>query len=86
MTGITEKLLEDEVSGHLVAQGGYLVCKIGTSPEKQADFDARLAKFGADSKAAKAAVKDLDSLKSTWGPLLKDNCGGCHEKYRVKKS
>jgi len=54
--------------------------------ENKADFDARLAKFGADSKAAKSAVKDLYSLKSTWGPLLKDNCGGCHEKYRVKKS
>jgi cytochrome c556 len=54
--------------------------------ENKADFDARLAKFGADAKAAQSKVKDLDTLKATWGPLLKDNCGGCHEKYRQKKS
>ena len=54
--------------------------------ENKADFDARLVKFGTDSKAAQSAVKDLDTFKSTWGPLLKDNCGGCHEKYRQKKS
>ena len=54
--------------------------------ENKADFDARLAKFGKDSKAAQSAVKDLDTFKATWGPLLKDNCGGCHEKYRQKKS
>ena len=54
--------------------------------ENKTDFDARLAKFGKDSKAAESAVKDLDTFKSTWGPLLKDNCGGCHEKYRQKKS
>src|SRR5262252_22764 len=35
--------------------------------ENKADFDARLAKFGADAKAAQGAVKDLDSLKATWG-------------------
>jgi cytochrome c556 len=54
--------------------------------ENKADFDARLAKFGTDSKAAQSKVKDLDSLKAIWGGLLKDNCGGCHEKYRQKKS
>jgi cytochrome c556 len=54
--------------------------------ENKADFDARLMKFGADSKAAQGAVKDFDTFKATWGGLLKDNCGGCHEKYRQKKS
>src|SRR5262249_53775663 len=54
--------------------------------ENKADFDARFAKFGRDAKEAEGKVKDLDGLKSTWGPLLKDNCGGCHEKYRVKKN
>jgi len=54
--------------------------------ENKADFEARLAKFGKDAKAAESAVKDVDSFKSTWGGLLKDNCGGCHEKYRQKKS
>src|ERR1700757_705018 len=38
--------------------------------ENKADFDARLVKFGTDSKAAQSAVKDLDTFKSTWGPLL----------------
>jgi type I restriction enzyme R subunit len=42
MTGVTEKLLEDEVSGHLVTHGGYLICKLGTSQEHRPDFDARL--------------------------------------------
>ena len=32
--------------------------------EKKADFEAKLAKFGADSKAAAAKVKDLASLKA----------------------
>jgi cytochrome c556 len=54
--------------------------------ENKADFDARLVKFGVDSKAAQSAVKDLDTFKATWGSLLKNNCGGCHEKYRQKKS
>jgi cytochrome c556 len=54
--------------------------------ENKADFDARLAKFGKDAKEAEGKVKDLDSLKATWGGFAKDNCGGCHEKYRAKKS
>ena len=54
--------------------------------ENKADFDARLAKFGENSKAAQSAVKDLDTFKATWGALLKNDCGGCHEKYRAKKS
>ena len=54
--------------------------------ENKADFDARLAKFGKDAKELQGKVKDLDTFKATWGPFLKDNCGGCHEKYRAKKS
>jgi cytochrome c556 len=54
--------------------------------ENKADFDARLAKFGSAAKEAEGKVKDLDSLKATWGGFAKDNCGGCHEKYRAKKS
>ena len=54
--------------------------------ENKADFDARFAKFGKDAKETAGKIKDLDSFKSTWGPFLKDNCGGCHEKYRLKKS
>ena len=54
--------------------------------ENKADFEARFAKFGKDAKEAQGKVKDLDGLKSTWGGFAKDNCGGCHEKYRQKKS
>ena len=50
------------------------------------DFKARFAKFAADAKAATADVKDLDSFKAAFGAIGKNDCGGCHEKYRVKKS
>ncbi len=50
------------------------------------DFKARLAKFGADAKAADASVKDLDSFKAAFANIGKNDCGGCHEKYRLKKS
>ena len=50
------------------------------------DFKARLAKFGDDAKASAASVKDLDSFKAAFGNIGKNDCGGCHEQYRVKKS
>ncbi len=50
------------------------------------DFKARLAKFGTDAKDAIASVSDLDSFKAAFGAIGKNDCGGCHEKYRVKKS
>ena len=50
------------------------------------DFKARFAKFGADAKEAEASVKDLDSFKAAFGSIGKNDCGGCHEQYRVKKS
>jgi cytochrome c556 len=50
------------------------------------DFKARFAKFGADAKAADASVKDLESFKAAFANIGKNNCGGCHEKYRLKKS
>jgi len=49
------------------------------------DFKARFAKLGTDAKAAATAVKDLDSFKAAFGPIGKNGCGGCHEKYRLKK-
>jgi cytochrome c556 len=48
------------------------------------DFKAR-PKLGSDAKAAEASVKDLDSFKAAFGNIGKNDCGGCHEKYRVKK-
>ncbi len=50
------------------------------------DFKARLEKLGTDAKAAAASVKDLDSFKAAFGNIGKNDCGGCHEKYRIKKS
>jgi cytochrome c556 len=54
--------------------------------ENMADFKARFAKFGEDAKAADASVKDLDSFKAALGDIGKNDCGGCHQNYRVKKS
>jgi cytochrome c556 len=48
-------------------------------------FKAALAKFGAEAKAAEAAIKDLDSFKVQFGEVSK-NCGGCHREYRVRRS
>ena len=40
MSSVTEKLLEDEISSHLVEHGGYRICKVGVEPECRQDFDA----------------------------------------------
>jgi cytochrome c556 len=50
------------------------------------DFKARFAKLGTDAKDAAAKITDLDSLKAAFGNIGKNDCGGCHEKYRIKKS
>ena len=49
------------------------------------DVRARFAKFAADSKAAQDATKDLDSFRAGFRNVAQ-NCDGCHEHYRVKKS
>ena len=54
--------------------------------EDMADFKARFAKLGENAKAARASVKDLDSFKAAMGNIGKNDCGGCHEVYRLKKS
>jgi cytochrome c556 len=53
--------------------------------ENKADFDAKLAKFSADAKAAEAKVTNLDSFKAEMGEIGK-SCGGCHNTYRKKQS
>lgn len=52
--------------------------------EDMAGFKAALAKFGADAKAAEAAVKDLDSFKAQFTAVGRD-CGGCHREFRVRR-
>lgn len=53
--------------------------------EAKADFNAKLAKFGADAKDAAAKVKDEASFKAAF-PEVQKNCGGCHQTYRKKAS
>ena len=50
-----------------------------------ADIKARFTKFGNDAKAADASVKDLDSFKAALGDIGKNDCGACHQDYRLKK-
>ena len=49
------------------------------------DFKAKFAKFGTDAKDAAAKVTDLDSFKAAFGNIGKNDCGGCHQDYRLKK-
>jgi cytochrome c556 len=53
--------------------------------EKKADFEAKLAKFAAESKAAEAATTNLDTFKAQITEVRK-NCGGCHRDYRKRTS
>ena len=50
------------------------------------DFKSRFEKFGADAKQAGTNVKDLDTFKAAFGGIGKNDCGGCHQDYRLKKS
>ena len=52
--------------------------------QAKADFDARMAKFGADAKAASAAITDEASFRAEM-PKVLQNCGSCHEVYRIEK-
>lgn len=49
------------------------------------EFKAAMAKFAADVKTAQDNTKDLDTFKASFQAIGKD-CGGCHEKFRLKKS
>jgi cytochrome c556 len=51
--------------------------------ENKADFNAKLAKFASESKAAGDATKDLDTFKIQITEVRK-NCGGCHQIYRKR--
>ena len=53
--------------------------------QNKADFDAKLAKLGADAKDAAAKVKDEASFKTAF-PEVTKNCGGCHQPYRKPAS
>ena len=52
----------------------------------RAGFEAKIAALKASADAGVAAAPaDLDGLKAVFGPLTQ-NCGACHETYRLKKS
>jgi cytochrome c556 len=51
--------------------------------ENKADFNAKMAKFSADAKAAAGKVTSLDTFKAEMGEVRK-NCGGCHQTYRKR--
>ena len=53
--------------------------------EKKAEFEATIAKFGSDAKAAEAATKDAATMKEQLGVVGK-NCGGCHNAWRQKST
>jgi cytochrome c556 len=52
--------------------------------DNKADVDARFERLGKDATAALAEVKDEASFKAVMPDFYKNNCGGCHEKYRAK--
>ena len=53
--------------------------------ENMDDFKAKFTKFGTDAKDAAAKVADLDGFKAAFGSIGKNDCGGCHQDYRLKK-
>ena len=53
--------------------------------EKMDDFEAAIAKFTADIKAAQDNTKDLDGLKAGFQSIGK-NCSNCHQTFRIKTS
>ncbi len=70
------------------SKGGDPADEFNASPkvwENMADFKSRFEKLGQDAKEAAASVKDLDSLKAAVGNIGKNDCGGCHQTYRLKK-
>lgn len=60
--------------------------EFGPSPkvfEDKAGYAKATADFAVAVTAAKASVKDVDTLKAAL-PTITKNCSGCHETYRVK--
>lgn len=53
--------------------------------EDKAGFAAKIDSFDKAVTAAKASVKDLDTLKAAV-PTIGRECSGCHETFRLKNS
>jgi type I restriction enzyme, R subunit len=76
MSSVSEKLLEDEISAHLLERGGYLTCKVGVELEWRQDFDA---KVGLDTVELFAFIELTQGTE--WGKLVKAH-GGEEERAR----
>ena len=70
MSSVSEKLLEDEITAHLLAEGGYSACKLGTDQKLRQDFDARL---GFDTAELFAFIEATQP--SGWAKLVKAHSG-----------
>lgn len=53
--------------------------------ENKADIDAQVAKYLKEIAESRGTPKDLDSLKTVWPALMRNNCDSCHDVYRLKK-
>jgi cytochrome c556 len=53
--------------------------------EDKAGFDEHIASFGKVVTEAQTKIKDPDTLKATFSGVV-EQCKGCHETYRLKKS
>ena len=78
MSSVSERLLEDEISAHLVSHGGYLTCKVGTEQEPRPDFDASV---GLDISELFAFIELTQA--SEWAQLVVAH-GGEQEPARRK--
>jgi type I restriction enzyme R subunit len=77
MSSVSEKLLEDEISAHLVSAGGYQECKVGTDPEWRPDFDPKL---GLDTVELFRFIEETQG--PAWERLVKAHGGDEELAYR----
>ena len=82
------------MSGRLASRPDARVHDPGTGGEtaalpaiwtSKADFEARLAKWGEESRGQGGRVSDLASFRTAFAEVTK-NCGGCHELYRARRN
>jgi cytochrome c556 len=50
--------------------------------QNRTDFDARWQRLATEAAAAGPRITDVNSLRAVFGPLLRDNCVACHDRYR----
>src|SRR5258708_11385192 len=78
MSSVSENLLEDEITAHLVAEGGYRARKVGTDPEMRKDFDAGV---GCATLELFAFIELTQAPE--WGKLIKAH-GGEEDRARQR--